>query len=1180
MERGIFYFIWRYSARDQLTLVGLSLLVLPVLYFTFELPKTIVNQAIGGDGGFPKHILGRDLEQVPYLLVLCGLFLLLVLVNLGLKYLTATYRYRVGDRLLRRLRFDLVERLMRFPPQEFRNTSSGQVVSMVAAETSTLGLFIAEAFAVPAIALGTLATIVFFMFMQDWLMGVAAIALLPVQLYLIPRFQRRINRLQREEVQVVRQLSQRVGDVVAGIHEIHGHDTSQYELADVSSRLGTIFQKRVQISSNRYIVNILNAFFSQLTPFFFLSIGGYLVISGEISLGALVAVLAAYKDMYAPWKDLIDYYQKAADARVKHDQLREFFTPPGLLARAVLTSDPSAAVFTDGELTVNNLVVESDDGMRPVDDASVTLPLPAHVLVVAGGGSGGEEFAHALARRLYPRAGRLSVGDINIPEQPDSVTGRKIGYVGPDIYMSGGTLRNALIYPLLHRPAQTDHDTHEHREAIREAVRAGNSEYDTSVDWIDYAAAGCINADELTLRIVEILKRVGLDKDVYDFGLRRAINPTSQPELARQLIVAREHFRARVKREGLSDFIEPFDADKYLRNASVAENILFGTPVGTTFSIENLGANQHVLRVMEDVGLTHELLLRGRKLAATMLEIFRDLPSAHEFFNRFSFINGDDLPTFEAAIRRADAQGLDSLDHNDRALLLALPFKLIVNQHHVGLIDSALQERLLHARKIFAETLPDHLRHTVQFFGAETYNAAGSIADNVVFGKIAANRAESSSVVGRLLYEVLNDLGLHHDIIVAGLSFDIGVSGARLSASQRQRLAFARALLKRPELLVVNDALAPLDPNEQDSFLTGLREEMADRTLILVEATDRRATMFEHVLHMDRGKISTTTEYQPTALSNTSAHTNTEANVDLNDIVAILQRIPFFAGIDRSRLKLLAFTSERTVFEEGQFVFRQGERGDNAYVIIEGEAEVILESIGGPRIVAVLGVNQVFGEMALLSKAPRTTGIRARTATKCVVIASDVFLRLVEENSAIAANMTRTLAARLAATLHEYGQVSASHDATTNLPTQHVFLESARQAQARRKRQGQDTAIMVFDLESLSHAVLNTARENKPVVMKQAAQSMRQCLRGTDVLAHLSGDRYGVVLTDYRGEQDARTAAGRIVAALHSPFKIGGQTIELHPTIEFRLALLDDHRVDQTLERCWGDEITRFVLAS
>jgi len=1181
MDRGIFHFIWRHSARDQLILVALSMLALPVLYFTFDLPKTIVNQAIGGEGGFPKEVLGHSLEQVPYLLVLCFTFLALVIVNLGFKYMTSTYRYRVGDRLLRRLRFDLVERLLRFPPRELRNTSSGQVVSMVTAETSPLGFFIAEAFAVPAVALGTLSTIVLFMFMQDWMMGLAAIALIPLQLYLIPRFQKRINTLQREEVQAVRQISQRVGDVVAGAGEIHGNDTSQYELADFSKRLSAVFKTRVQISSNRYVVNILNTFFSQLTPFFFLSIGGYLVIQGDISLGALVAVLAAYKDMYAPYKDLIDYYQKAADARVKFDQLKEFFEPPALLDRAILSAEPNAGPLTQGTLTISNLVVESDDGMRPVDGATMTLTLPIHALIVAGGGSGGEELGQVLARRIFPASGRLAAGDMDIAAQPDSVTGRKIGYVGPQAHLPGGTLREALVYPLLRQPTAEGIDPAERQEA----ERAGNSTHNSDGDWIDYAGAGCEGPAALTAHAVDTLRIVGLDQDVYDIGLRRPIDLATQAAFAETLIAAREVFRERLEREGLAGFIEPFDADKYLLNASVAENILFGTPVGPYFAVGNLGRNEFVLKIIDEAGLTQAFLEKGRKLAATMVDIFRDLPPGHEFFGRFSFISGEDLPAFEAILRRAEQNGLEGLDAEDRAQLLALPFKLIVNQHHVGLIDAAMQARLLHARKLFAQALPPDLRAAVQIFDAKTYNAASSIADNVIFGKIAANRGDSAATIGRLLSEVLDEMGLRSGVIEAGLGFDIGVGGARLTVQQRQKLILARTLLKRPDILVMSDALAALDPAEQDTVLARIRGAMDGRSVFLIEPTDRRAGFFENVLTMDRGRIVEAADRGRPLAEAPAPETGAEpgapgADVGLNEVVGILQRIPLFAGIDRSKLKLLAFTSEHASFDKGQYVFRQGDRGDNAYVIIEGEVDVVLESIGGPRIVAVLGRDQVFGEMALLSNAPRTTSIRARGAVKAVVIASDVFLRLIEENSAIAANMMRTLAGRLANTLQNYGKVSASHDLMTELPSQRVFLESARQAQGRRKRGGTETAVMMFDLASLAAAVKKIARDEMPNVFKQAAQRMRGCLRGCDILAHLRDTQYGVILTEFAGEQDARTAAHRITTALQAPFKVAGQNVDIKVSIEFRVLPLDEGQVTQTLERCRSEDATTFVLAS
>ena len=307
MERGIYGYILRHSRPDQVILVLLSLAALPFLYYSFELPKLIVNEALSSTSGFPKHWLGLDLERVPYLFTLCGIFLALVLINAAFKFFTSTYRYRVGDRLLRRLRYQLVERLLRFPVGEFRNQSSGRVVSMVAAETSPLGFFMSEAFTVPTVAAGTLFTILLFIFMQDWMMGFAALALYPVQIYLVPKIQQRVNDLQRRESQAIRGVSDNVSQIITNATEIHGHDTSQFELARVTRRLQTIFDLRVKIATSRYTVNVLNQFFSQLTPFFFLSIGGYLVIRGDITLGSLVAVLAAHKDMYSPWKDLIDY---------------------------------------------------------------------------------------------------------------------------------------------------------------------------------------------------------------------------------------------------------------------------------------------------------------------------------------------------------------------------------------------------------------------------------------------------------------------------------------------------------------------------------------------------------------------------------------------------------------------------------------------------------------------------------------------------------------------------------------------------------------------------------------------------------------------------------------------------------------------------------------------------------
>ena len=522
---------------------------------------------------------------------------------------------------------------------------------------------------------------------------------------------------------------------------------------------------------------------------------------------------------------------------------------------------------------------------------------------------------------------------------------------------------------------------------------------------------------------------------MFEFGLRRPIDPERQPELANRLLQARSMFRARLESEGQHQLIEEFEPSRYNSNASVAENILFGTPVGPYFAIANLGQNEYMRRVIESTGLTDAFLLMGRRLASIKSEIFRDLPPGHEFFERFSFIRSEDLPAFEATLRHIDSQGLSGLDETDRQRLMALPFNLVESHDHEGLIDDKMKQRLLQAREAFARELPRHLRPLVQFFDPDSYNAASSIVDNILFGKAASGKAGSAAEIGRIVAGVVDELNLRDDIILAGIQYEVGSAAARLTADQRQKIALARCLLKRPDILIMNEAMAALEHDAQDRVLANIRSEMQGRSLILFDPHEDRRREFEEILVMDQGKFIDADgkeKESPDAGSDAAEAHDLPAEPgsakSLNEIVSVLMSIPLLAGIDRSKLKLLAFTSERVQFDKGQEVFHQGDAGNDAYVIIKGKADVVLESANGPKTVATLRANDVFGEMALLAKMPRSTSIRAATDLTLIRISRDVFMRMVEENSEIALAMLRVLTERLAATLRDYGKAVASQE--------------------------------------------------------------------------------------------------------------------------------------------------------
>ena len=856
MDRNIFRYILGHSLRAQIAILAMTVGSFPFLYATLELPKIIINDALAESGR--RTILSLTLSQVHYLFALCGLFLLLVLVNGGFKYVINVYEGIVGERMLRRLRFELYSRVLRFPLPHFKRISAGEIVQMINAEVEPLGGFIAEAFALPAFQGGTLLTILIFMFMQDWVMGLAAVVLYPFQIYVIPKLQRQVNLLGKARVRQVRRIAERISETVGGVRDIRANDRSQFERARFARELGVIYKIRYQIYKKKFFIKFLNNFLAQLGPFFFYSIGGYLVIQGDLTLGALVAVIGAHKELYSPWKELLNYYQLTWDSQIKFEQVVAQFDPPGLRDEALQTAEPEP-VPLEGPLRAVNLTLASEDGDALLDGASFAAELPGRIAIVGPAGSGKEELTLVLANLLDPDAGRVLIADHEVQKLPEAITGRRMTYVGYPAQVFAGTVADNLFFGLKYRPQRPPSlegpAADERARDLAEAARAGNLPLDPDADWLDYAAASLEGPQAIAGAAVRALTLVCLDRDVYQMGLRGTIDPERRPELAGQILEARQAMRRRLQDPRLGRLVEGFDRARYNTNASLAENLLFGTPIGDAFDIERLAAHPYVQHVIAAAGLADTLALVGHKLASTMVELFADLPPDHEYFRQFSFINADDLPDYRALVSRVDPARLEVLSPTDRERLIALTFKLIPARHRLDLVDQALQAQILQARHLFREQLPAELQDKIAVFDAERYTPSASLQDNILFGKIAYGQAQAGDRISELIGEVLDDLDLRERVIEVGLQAQTGVGGARLSLPQRQKLAIARALLKRPEVLIMYDATGPLDPAEQAAVLDTLLDEFAGRTLIWALNRSDWARKFDHVLVMRKGRV-------------------------------------------------------------------------------------------------------------------------------------------------------------------------------------------------------------------------------------------------------------------------------------------------------------------------------------
>ena len=858
MEPSLFRFIWRYSKKDQIFLLVLTGLSFPFLYVSLDLPKTIINKAIGGKD-MPSEFFGVPVDQISYLMVLSGLFLALVCVNGAFKFYVNVFRGQLGERMLRRLRYDLYARMLRFPLPYFRRVSQGEVIQMVTAEVEPLGGFVGDSIALPAFQGGTLLTILVFMFVQDWVLGLAAIALYPIQGYMIPKLQWHVNQLGKARVRNVRRLSEKIGESISGIQDVRANDGARWALAGYTERLGTIYDIRYEIYQRKFFIKFINNFIAQLTPFFFYSIGGYLVIKGDLTFGALVAVLAAYKDLSSPWKELLTYYQRLADSRIKYDQVIEQFDPAGTLPAEMQQAELERDFRLAGPITAANLSMLDDEDQPIIENLSFNLEETERVAVVGPSGGGKDLATMLLARLLMPDSGQISIAGKDTSGLPEAATGRRIGYVGPTAYIFNSTLRDNILLGAMHRPlapaAEGHGDVAERARNLSNAGLSGNSLDDLAADWVDYEAIGVEPGPALNKRLNALLEIVDLADDTYTLGLRGSIDPEGRRDVADRVLAARRTLREKLAERGMAGLVESFDEALYNTNATVAENLLFGTPVGAKFALENIAENAYVREVLDKTSLTEDFVRIGRDVASTMVELFADLPPDHEFFTQYAFISSEDLPDFQILIGRSERLGLENMAPEDRDRFLSLPFKLIPARHRLGMVDDDTRDRILAARKVFADDLPEDLRGSVEFFSAERYNAAASLQDNILFGKVAYGQADASMRIGEALVEVIEAENLRDAVIEVGLDFEVGVGGARLSAGQRQKVGLARTLLRRPDVLIFNEATAALDSGSQAKVIANIFRETEGRGMVWALQRSSLAESFDRVMVMRGGRI-------------------------------------------------------------------------------------------------------------------------------------------------------------------------------------------------------------------------------------------------------------------------------------------------------------------------------------
>ncbi len=835
MEASLFRYIWNETRREQIWILFIILASMPFSFLMLDLPKYIVNGPIQARGfenpgdtqhyfqirvpvpatlkqdGFIELLHGFDLDRIWSLVLLSAAFLVLVIINGLFKYYINFYKGRLGERMLGQFRYELMDRVLRFPLSEFRRVKGAEVATMIRDEVEPLGGFIGDAIVQPVFLGGQIITAILFILVQNFVLGLIAVSLLLVQGVVIPRLRRKQLILGRQRQLESRALAGWVGEVVDGITSVHTNDASDFQRADLATRLVKIFGIRFELYQRKFFVKFLNNLLAQVTPFLFYMVGGFLAIMGHLNIGQLVAVISAYKDLPSPVKDLIDWDQQRLDVEVKYEQIIEQFSVDPSVELLPPPDHEGPLPHLEGDVSFHNVTVIDQNGTRLLDNLAFRMGVRDVVGLDGGSTSGAETIVELLARLLRPDGGRLSIGDVELKDIPLPVTGRRLSFVGPDTFFPQSTIEDAMLYGIRHPQSEPG------PPGRYNVIKSRGNNLDMGADWIDYSAAGAEGPEDFEDRLTEALQLVDLEHDVLRFGLNRKI-PEMWDEAAARFVEARAILREKLDADGMTHLVEPFDPDHFNSQSSIAENLVFGTPLDETFDLRHLGGNPVVRQVLAQHQLDAALFDMGKGIASTILEVFEGLEADSPLFEQLSLMLPEQFPDYQAALKRVGTRGFGQAASGDQAIFLDLAFGYIEPRDRLGLLEDDLSQRLLEARRSFHHAIGED-QQLIAFYHPDLYNEAASVKDNVLMGRVAFGIAEAETRVMAAVRATIDDLGLKAVVFRTGLSFNIGAGGKRLSAAQRQKLAMARAILRRPDLLLVHRGLMQLDPGSQDAII-------------------------------------------------------------------------------------------------------------------------------------------------------------------------------------------------------------------------------------------------------------------------------------------------------------------------------------------------------------------------
>jgi putative ABC transport system ATP-binding protein len=640
-----------------------------------------------------------------------------------------------------------------------------------------------------------------------------------------------------------------------------------------------------------------------------------------------------------------------------------------------LKQSPALTHRLNGDILIEAVTTKSFAGGPLINGLELQIPGGAMVAIQCSDGEIRQSFCDLFSNG-FEGEGTVSIGGHPLRELDTDLLAMRIAFATSSPFVFKGTTADNIRMPLRQLPA--DRSGGSPSSAFAEAVRTGNSSDDSAAVWMS-GSAGFEEEMEVEQWWLRIIDAIGTRDSLIERSFDCYLSQQRSGQLADRIVSARAAVQAAIASSGLSQDVDFLAGDGFNPGLTVAENLLWAVHRKERDTSLDLAP---LLPEIANLPVAVPLRIFAKDIQVVLLRAFGEVGLRHPVLRRFSAI---DPQLYERLIDRRRNDEISDVDvdaGDSQADLLSLA--LMITPCEIGTsFPDGLRDPVISARLQRSAALKEIANLGFEPIDRDDYNYSLTVLENLLFGLQRSRSEVRKRLVRAAVEQAIVELGLEGELMLLIGDVEAGLNGENLSPVAKERLAMARALIRRPDLVIMDNAMASSSQVERQEIWKRVRRLLPESTIIVVDREIGDPSLFDRVIHLQNGHAE-----EGRLASQPQQHAHSSASRDQQDKYLVCSRVPEFKGMKRGQLELLAFAAQWVNYSPQSFVFRAGDVTDGAYIVAQGRAELRWpNALPNDEPLDVVEPVRLIGDLSVILEHDRTSSMVAIDDLTCLRIA-------------------------------------------------------------------------------------------------------------------------------------------------------------------------------------------------